>query len=118
MADEFKVKVTADLDTTEAERKLENLTKNKKKVKIDIDASQLEKSVETINKTGKKKINVETKITGQEKVNGLTKELNEAKKSANDLSSSFFNIAKVGAQIDIFRTIKKLGEIGRLKQQV
>lgn len=107
MADEFKVKVTADLDTTEAEKKLENLTKNKKKVKIDIDTSQLEKSVETINKTGKKKINVETKITGQEKVDGLTKGLNEAKKSANDLSSSFFNIAKVGAQIDVFRMIKE-----------
>lgn len=40
MADDFQVKITADLDTSEAEQKLNNLINDKNKLKIDVELNQ------------------------------------------------------------------------------
>ncbi len=111
MSDDFKIKVSADLDTTEVEKKLNDLTKGKKKVKIDVDDSQIYKVTEKLNKASnkKKKVTFETEMkgNGKEQVEGLSKGFESAKKSADSLTHSFLNIAKMGAQIDVFRIIKR-----------
>lgn len=114
MSDDFKIKVSADLDTTEVEKKLNDLSKGKKKVKIDVDDSQLDKVTEKLNKASnkKKKVTFETEMkgNGKEQVEGLAKRFDSAKKSADSLSHSFLNVAKMGAQIDVFRMIKQQAE--------
>ena len=44
MPEDFKIQVEADLDTSKAEKKLADLTKDKKKVKIEVDASDIKRS--------------------------------------------------------------------------
>ena len=40
MAEDFQVKITADLDTSDAEQKLNNLINDKNKLKIDVELNQ------------------------------------------------------------------------------
>lgn len=51
--DEFKARVTAELDTTEAERKLNQLANGNKKVKIGVDTGNSKNSVDSVNNSMK-----------------------------------------------------------------
>ena len=100
---EHKIRVEAELDTDKAKKKLDELTKENKKIKIEVDDSSLDKGKDKLKDT---KINVRTNVDTKG-VDSLSNDLKGAKKSADDLSKSFSDIFKVGAQIDVFRMIKQ-----------
>lgn len=104
MPEDFKIQVEADLDTSKAEKKLADLTKDKKKVKIEVDASDIKRSTD---KLKDKNVKVKAKVDGTRDVKSLTQGLNETQKATDKLKNSFSGIAKIGAQIDVFRMIKK-----------
>ena len=104
MPEDFKIQVEADLDTSKAEKKLADLTKDKKKVKIEVDASDINKSTD---KLKDKNVKVKAKVDGTKEVQSLTQGLNETQKATDKLKNSFSGIAKIGAQIDVFRMIKQ-----------
>ena len=104
MPEDFKINVEADLDTSKAEKKLADLTKDKKKVKIEVDASDINKSTD---KLKDKNVKVKAKVDGTKDVQSLTQGLNETQKATDKLKNSFSGIAKIGAQIDVFRMIKQ-----------
>lgn len=104
MPEDFKIQVEADLDTSKAEKKLADLTKDKKKVKIEVDASDIKRSTD---KLKDKNVKVKAKVDGTRDVKSLTQGLNETQKATDKLKNSFSGIAKIGAQIDVFRMIKQ-----------
>ena len=69
MADEFIAQIKAKLDTSEAEKKLSELTKNEKKIKL------------------------KAEIGGKKEIDGLTDSIEKANKSTKNLDNSFKSIS-------------------------
>lgn len=104
MSEDFKVKIGAEVDLSDVEKKVKDFTNKEHKVKIETDIPDLDKEL------GKKKpkdIEVGTKVIGAENVNKLKNGLAGAKKSADGLSNSFKSISKIGLQIDLFCEIEQ-----------
>ena len=88
MPEDFKIQVEADLDTSKAEKKLADLTKDKKTIKLDIDINNqnlnnLQKNIEKGIKNTKIDTSAITKqiadsfnITDKSVLKNLTKQLN------------------------------------------
>lgn len=104
---EFIAKIKAELDTKEAEKKLDELTKGNKKVKLEIDDSALKSAADKVNKIDDKKIGVETKVQGTEKVDGLSQSFQKAEKSVGSFNNSVKGLAKLGAYINVFKEIEQ-----------
>lgn len=107
MSNDFRAKITAELDTTEAERKLDNLTKNKRKVMIDVDATGVDKVASQTDKLKNQKVNVDASVKGTESVNNLSNSLKTATKNASGLSSSIKGFLKFSVYTRIFRAIEQ-----------
>ena len=82
MADEFKVKVTADLDTSQLEAKLNAL--QNKKINVQVNLSNL-------NGSG---------------MNNLNKSLQQIQNNANNVSASLKGIATTKLKVDAFNFLK------------
>ncbi len=104
---EFIAQIKAELDTSEAEKKLDELTKGKKKVKIEVDGSELDSVVQKTDKLDDKKIGVETKVQGTEKIDGLSQSFKQAEKSVGTFNNSVKGLAKLGAYINVFKEIEQ-----------
>ena len=104
---EFIAKIKAELDTEEAEKKLNDFTNGKKKVKIEVDANNIDETVRKTDKLRDKNIKVKTNVTGSKEVDRLSKSFKSAEKSASGFNNSIKNIAKVGTYINIFQEIER-----------
>lgn len=104
MSDDFKIKIDAELDLSDAKKQLKDLSNKKQKVKFEADTSDLDKEMK---KSKPKDVEVKAKVVGSENVNGLKNGIDNAKKSADGLSNSFKSISKIGLQIDLFREIEE-----------
>lgn len=107
MADEFKVKVTADLDTSEAEKKLDKLTKDTKKVKIDVDDTDLDGVVKKTDGLKNKKVSVDTNVKGGKSVDSVSKSFDRANKSVSGFGNTIKGFAKFGAYLNVFQMIEQ-----------
>ena len=104
MSDDFKIKIKSEVDLSDAKKKIDDLTKTEHKVKFKTDTSDFDKVTE---KVKPKDVEVKTKVTGQEKITDLKKDIDGAKKSTEGLADSFKSISKIGLQIDLFREIEE-----------
>lgn len=83
MADEFIAQIKAKLDTSEAEKKLSELTKNEKKIKL------------------------KSEIGGKKEIDGLTDSIEKANKSTKNLDNSFKSISTAKIKYDAFKLIEE-----------
>ena len=104
MSDDFKIKIKSEVDLSDAKKKIDDFTKTEHKVKFKTDTSDFDKVTE---KVKPKDVEVKTKVTGQEKISSLKKDIDGAKKSTEGLADSFKSISKIGLQIDLFREIEQ-----------
>lgn len=104
MSDDFKIKIKSEVDLSDAKKKIDDFTKTEHKVKFKTDTSDFDKVTE---KVKSKDVEVKTKVTGQEKITNLKKDIDGAKKSTESLADSFKSISKIGLQIDLFREIEQ-----------
>lgn len=98
---EFIAKIKAELDSKEAEQKLDELTKRKKKVKLEVDDSNID------NKLKDKNIKLKTDVSGTDKIDNVSKSLNTAEKSVGSFNNSVKGLAKLGAYINVFQEIER-----------
>lgn len=104
---EFIAKIKAELDSKDAEKKLDELTKGNKKVKLEVDDSSLDSAIEKADKLNGKKVGVETKVQGTKEVDGLSQSFNNAEKSVGSFNNSVKGLAKLGAYINVFQEIER-----------
>lgn len=102
--EEFIARIKAELDSEGVEKKLGELTKGTKKVKLEVDDSDLKGATEKVDKLDNKKIGVETKVQGTEKVDGLSQSFQKAEKSAGTFKKG---LANLGAYANIFKEIEQ-----------
>lgn len=102
--EEFIARIRAELDSEGVEKKLDELTKGTKKVKLEVDDSDLKGATEKVDKLDNKKIGVETKVQGTEKVDGLSQSFQKAEKSAGTFKKG---LANLGAYANIFKEIEQ-----------
>lgn len=101
---EFIARIKAELDSKEAEQKLDSLTKKNRKVKVEVDTSKMDETVKNTEKIKNKQIRVKAQIDGTKDIKNLSGNLNTATKSANGLGSAFL---KLGAYFNVFRQIER-----------
>lgn len=104
---DFIAKIKAELDTREAEEKLDELTKGKKKVKLEVDDSNIDNITKKTDKLKDKNIKLQTDVSGSEKIDNVSKSLDKAGKSANTFNNSVKGLAKLGAYINVFQEIER-----------
>lgn len=102
--EEFIARIRAELDSEGVEKKLDELTKGTKKVKLEVDDSDLKGATEKVDKLDNKKIGVETKVQGTEKVDGLSQSFQKAEKSAGTFKRG---LANLGAYANVFKEIEQ-----------
>ena len=104
---EFIAKIKAELDSKEAEQKLDELTKGKKKVKLEVDDSNIDNIAKKTDKLKDKNIKLKTDVSGSEKIDNVSKSLSEAEKSVGSFNNSVKGLAKLGAYINVFQEIER-----------
>lgn len=106
---DFIAKIKAELDSREAEEKLDELTKGKKKVKLDldIDDSNIDNITKKTDKLKDKNIKLKTDVSGSEKIDNVSKSLDKAGKSVNTFNNSVKGLAKLSAYINVFQEIER-----------
>lgn len=120
MAEDFQVKITADLDTSDAEQKLNNLINDKNKLKIDVELNQnsVKKLSSDIEK-GVKQTRLDTSFISQQLADSFNisdkSVINKIKSQLNSMIATLgktwdgtdFNIADKGFQ-DFFGSMEPL----------
>ena len=104
---DHEINVKAKLDTSEAEKKLNDFTKEKRKVDVDVNTSDIDQASKKVNDLKSKNIKVDTKVTGKETIDSTAKSLDNATKSASDFGNTIKGFAKFGAYLNIFQTIEQ-----------
>ena len=105
--DDFKINISADLDTWEAEQKLDKLTNEKYKVHLDIDDSELDAVSKKADKINNKDVNIDAKVSGAKNVDNLSGSFKNASKSASEFGNTVKGFAKLSAYINTFQLIEQ-----------
>lgn len=104
---DHKIRVDVDLNTDDAKKKLDQLTKDKKKIEIDVDSSKLDEAAQKADKLKNKSVKVDTKVTGKESIDATSKSLQNATKSATGFGNSLKGFAKFGVYLNVFQMIQQ-----------
>ena len=104
---DYKINVGVDADTSEAQKKLDNLVKEKRKIDIDVDSSDIDEVSKKVDGLKNKDVKVNAKVTGKETIDSTAKSLDKATKSASGFGNTIKGFAKFGAYLNIFQTIEQ-----------
>lgn len=104
---EHKIRVDVELDTSEAQKKLDSLAKEKRKINVDVDSSDIDEASKKADNLKNKNIKVNAKVTGKETIDSTAKSLDKATKSASGFGNSIKSFAKFGGYLEVFQLIKR-----------
>ena len=104
---EHKIRVDVELDTSEAQKKLDSFAKEKRKINVDVDSSDIDEASKKADNLKNKNIKVDAKVTGKETIDSTAKSLDKATKSASGFGNTVKGFAKFGAYLNIFQTIEQ-----------
>ena len=104
---DYKINVKFDADTSEAQKKLDNLVKEKRKINIEVDSSDIDEASKKVDGLKNKDVQFKMKTSGKETVDQAAKSLDNATKSASGFGNTMKGFAKFGAYLNIFQTIEQ-----------
>lgn len=104
---DHEINVKVKLDDSEAQKKLNDLTKKERKIDIDVDTSDIDQASKKVDGLKNKDIKVDAKVTGKEAIDSTAKSLDKATKSASGFGNTIKGFAKFGAYLNIFQTIEQ-----------
>ena len=104
---DHEINVKVKLDDSEAQKKLNDLTKKERKIDIDVDTSDIDQASKKVDGLKNKDIKVDAKVTGKETIDSTAKSLDKATKSASGFSNSIKSFAKFGGYLEVFQLIKR-----------
>ena len=104
---DHEINVKVKLDDSEAQKKLNDLTKKERKIDIDVDASDIDQASKKVDGLKNKDVKVNAKVTGKETIDSTAKSLDNATKSASGFGNTIKGFAKFGAYLNIFQTIEQ-----------
>lgn len=105
---EHKIRVDVELDTSEAQKKLDSLAKEKRKINVDVDSSDIDEASKKADNLKNKNIKVDAKVTGKETIDSTAKSLDKATKSASGFGNSVKSFAKFGAYLHGFQLLTQV----------
>ena len=104
---DHEINVKVKLDDSEAQKKLNDLTKKERKIDIDVDTSDIDQASKKVDGLKNKDVKVNAKVTGKETIDSTAKSLDNATKSASGFGNTIKGFAKFGAYLNIFQTIEQ-----------
>lgn len=104
---DYKINVKVKLDDSEAQKKLNDLTKKERKIDIDVDTSDIDQASKKVDGLKNKDIKVDAKVTGKEAIDSTAKSLDKATKSASSFGNTVKGFAKFGGYLEVFQLIKR-----------
>ena len=107
---DHEINVKVKLDDSEAQKKLNDLTKKERKIDIDVDTSDIDQASKKVDGLKNKDIQVDAKVTGKETIDSTAKSLNNATKSASGFGSTVKSFAKFGAYLQGFQLLTKAAQ--------
>ena len=107
---DHEINVKVKLDDSEAQKKLNDLTKKERKIDIDVDTSDIDQASKKVDGLKNKDIKVDAKVTGKEAIDSTAKSLNNATKSASSFGSTVKSFAKFGAYLQGFQLLTKAAQ--------
>lgn len=102
---DHEINVKVKLDDSEAQKKLNDLTKKERKIDIDVDTSDIDQASKKVDGLKNKDIKVDAKVTGKEAIDSTAKSLDKATKSASGFGSTIKSFAKFGAYLQGFQLL-------------
>ena len=102
-----EINVKVNLDDSEAQKKLNDLTKKERKIDIDVDTSDIDQASKKVDGLKNKDIKVDAKVTGKEAIDSTAKSLDKATKSASSFGNTVKGFAKFGGYLEVFQLIKR-----------
>lgn len=107
---DHEINVKVNLDDSEAQKKLNDLTKKERKIDIDVDTSDIDQASKKVDDLKNKDVKVDAKVTGKETIDSTAKSLNNATKSASGFGSTVKSFAKFGAYLQGFQLLTKAAQ--------
>ncbi len=104
---DHEINVKVNLDDSEAQKKLNDLTKKERKIDIDVDTSDIDQASKKVDGLKNKDIQVDAKVTGKETIDSTAKSLDKATKSASSFGNTVKGFAKFGGYLEVFQLIKR-----------
>ena len=104
---DHEINVKVKLDDSEAQKKLNDLTKKERKIDIDVDTSDIDQASKKVDGLKNKDIQVDAKVTGKETIDSTAKSLDKATKSASSFGNTVKGFAKFGGYLEVFQLIKR-----------
>lgn len=105
---DHEINVKVKLDDSEAQKKLNDLTKKERKIDIDVDTSDIDQASKKVDGLKNKDVKVDAKVTGKETIDSTAKSLDKATKSASGFGSTIKSFAKFGAYLQGFQLLTQV----------
>lgn len=105
---DHKINVKVNLDDSEAQKKLNDLTKKERKIDIDVDTSDIDQASKKVDGLKNKDVKVDAKVTGKETIDSTAKSLEKATKSASGFGNTIKSFAKFGAYLQGFQLLTQV----------
>ena len=105
---DHEINVKVKLDDSEAQKKLNDLTKKERKIDIDVDISDIDQASKKVDGLKNKDIKVDAKVTGKETIDSTAKSLEKATKSASGFGNTVKGFAKFGAYLKGFKLLTQV----------
>lgn len=107
---DHEINVKVKLDDSEAQKKLNDLTKKERKIDIGVDTSDIDQASKKVDGLKNKDVKVDAKVTGKETIDSTAKSLDKATKSASGFGSTVKSFAKFGAYLQGFQLLTKAAQ--------
>lgn len=104
---EHEINVKVNLDDSEAQKKLNDLTNKERKININVDTSDIDQASKKADNLKNKDVKLNVKTTGKETIDDTTKSLDKATKSASNFGNTVKGFAKFGGYLEVFQMIKQ-----------
>lgn len=104
---EHEINVKVNLDDSEAQKKLNDLTNKERKININVDTSDIDQASKKADNLKNKDVKLNVKTTGKETIDDTTKSLDKATKSAASFGNTVKGFAKFGGYLEVFQAIKQ-----------
>lgn len=105
---DHEINVKVNLDDSEAQKKLNDLTKKERKIDIDVDTSDIDQASKKVDGLKNKDVKVDAKVTGKETIDSTAKSLDKATKSASGFGNTVKSFAKFGAYLQGFQLLTQV----------
>ena len=105
---DHEINVKVNLDDSEAQKKLNDLTKKERKIDIGVDTSEIDQASKKVDSLNNKDIKVDAKVTGKETIDSTAKSLEKATKSASGFGNTIKSFAKFGAYLQGFQLLTQV----------